>query len=890
MKNLLAILFLLPFLASSQTEKGASPLNPQSAIRNPQSVRAVVVGISDYQDKDIPDLRFADRDAEAFAVWLRSPAGGSVPEDNISLLLGNDATNAAIGTALFSMIDICQPGDRFIFYFSGHGDVETKTRTQPGYLLTWDSPAQVYMVGALNLRDLQEIVGTLSDNKVQILLVTDACHSGKLAGESVGGTQATAMALAKQFANEVKIMSCQPNEFSLEGEQWGGGRGVFSWHLIDGLTGLSDKNNDGMVTLFEITRYLQDMVPAETAPHPQMPFSAGDLQATLNPVDAQALATLKTKKNESHANLLPTDSKGLEDQVLASADAPTRERYAAFKTAMKQGNLLEPLDSSASDLHRLLMHNEQLKPLHGLMTRDLAVALMNEAQQALNALLNDDPYEHNQWLYNPDRYARYPEYLAKAIELLGEKHFMFKTLMAKKSFFEARNLGSDQIASGTTVTRDDSLNTLRRQVLKTGLSYEPEAAYLYQALSETWWNSSYGAGLDSFFLYHNQAIALAPTWGIPRVGIVNSYIFNVIAPDWKPAEQCLLEGLALKPDSYVLTEKLASIYIRMGRFEDAVKLCEKMSTARPDLPNGYITLSSLYSRTRQYFMGEENARKSLVVDSLVMIQPITFLGRIYRDKRQYEKAAQTYRMLVAKGDDSAYGASFFPFASLKMYSHSRHYQDYYFAKFPNDDFGEILDVMNDGDRHFEKGEFLEAKKLYLKSLTLDLTPNPDFIIVISKLAQIAAFEQKLDSAEHYFQKALNYNRDLFAFWAGREAYADASIIYARFLLTQNRPADAEAQLFKAEESDPRSPDNYYGMAILHAHQNHQKEALDWLAKALEWYYPDYDEIMAEPLFQKIRKTKRFKALMRQYFPNGSDKPLVEKLAREYLPEIFNNQD
>jgi hypothetical protein len=29
------------------------------------STYAVVVGISDYQDKDIPDLRFADRDAEA---------------------------------------------------------------------------------------------------------------------------------------------------------------------------------------------------------------------------------------------------------------------------------------------------------------------------------------------------------------------------------------------------------------------------------------------------------------------------------------------------------------------------------------------------------------------------------------------------------------------------------------------------------------------------------------------------------------------------------------------------------------------------------------------------------------------------------------------------------
>ncbi|MBK9017577.1 MAG: caspase family protein [Saprospiraceae bacterium] len=47
------------------------------------TTRAVVVGISDYQDKDIPDLRFADKDAEAFANFLRSPAGGSLDGDHL---------------------------------------------------------------------------------------------------------------------------------------------------------------------------------------------------------------------------------------------------------------------------------------------------------------------------------------------------------------------------------------------------------------------------------------------------------------------------------------------------------------------------------------------------------------------------------------------------------------------------------------------------------------------------------------------------------------------------------------------------------------------------------------------------------------------------------------
>jgi hypothetical protein len=58
------------------------------------STYAVVVGISDYQDKDIPDLCFADWDAEAFANFLRSPAGGNVKPENLQLLTNEKATMA----------------------------------------------------------------------------------------------------------------------------------------------------------------------------------------------------------------------------------------------------------------------------------------------------------------------------------------------------------------------------------------------------------------------------------------------------------------------------------------------------------------------------------------------------------------------------------------------------------------------------------------------------------------------------------------------------------------------------------------------------------------------------------------------------------------------------
>ena len=69
--HFLIVLLFLSFSLFAQ-EKGVSPIKePQTTNHKPQTTYAVVVGISDYQDEGIPDLRFADKDALAFANSLQ---------------------------------------------------------------------------------------------------------------------------------------------------------------------------------------------------------------------------------------------------------------------------------------------------------------------------------------------------------------------------------------------------------------------------------------------------------------------------------------------------------------------------------------------------------------------------------------------------------------------------------------------------------------------------------------------------------------------------------------------------------------------------------------------------------------------------------------------------
>jgi tetratricopeptide (TPR) repeat protein/uncharacterized caspase-like protein len=890
--TLFALLLLAATLAAQTAppkggEKGATPIPPP--LRGTGgATRAVVVGISNYQDNGIPDLKYAHRDAEVFADWLRSPAGGNLSDRNVTLLINEKATSAQFAKALDGLIENAREGDLVIIYFSGHGDVETRTKRQSGFLLCYDAPASTYTAGgAYALYFLQSVIETLSqENKAKVLVITDACRAGKLAGSNINGAQLTSANLALQFANETKILSCEPNEYSLEGEEWGGGRGLFSYHLVDGLTGLADANRDGWVNVREIQRYLQDRVPAEAEPASQNPMVVGSATERIATVDAPTLANLVQQRSGQRPQLSGTDMRGWEDDLVATTDSTTQALYYAYQNALEHGALLDTEAGypSAAELLPLLLQRESLRELHGLLRRNLAAALQDEAQQALNALLDDDPYEQNHWFYNPEKYVRYPDYVAKAIELLGERHYMYSALMAKKLFFEAKNTSLEHNYGGEANNLQRNIEA--RRFLAKALEFEPDAAYLYYGIGNSYINDI--AGVDSFFYYQNKALELAPTWMMPRVDIAFTFLDYFILEDWEACEPYLLDALKLKPDSYLMLEKLAWLYQRMNRTDDVVAICEKMNRLRPDLPNGMATLSTTYMRLRMYDEGLYYAREALRIDSIVSFWVLQNSAYIYAMRRQYEESCQVEQAMRQHGE-VIWGPSVLCSSSLNFGKLEQQAQEYYLQRFPYTYADcDLCELGARGLIQFKLGEYATAKRQLLQAVAMEMKPDPIFLGIFTSLGRIYWMENNLDSAEYFLKKAVNYHPKLFACFCYAADFASSYFHYARFLIAQNRFSEAETLLGQAEKTDPRNPFNYYGLALWHAAQKQDRLALDQLSKALEWYYPDYDEIMAEPLLMAIRKTKRFRSLMQQYFPNRSDKPRIEALLRQYLPEIFKD--
>jgi uncharacterized caspase-like protein len=54
------------------------------------------------------------------------------------------------------------------------------------------------------------------------------------------------------------------NEVSNESPQWGGGHGVFTWALLEGLRGAADADADRFVTAGELFGYVSARVREET--------------------------------------------------------------------------------------------------------------------------------------------------------------------------------------------------------------------------------------------------------------------------------------------------------------------------------------------------------------------------------------------------------------------------------------------------------------------------------------------------------------------------------------------------------------------------------------------------------------------------------------------------
>ena len=244
----------------------------------PVGLWAVVIGVSRYlygdQDIDgnrISNLKHAADDAEAVREFLRSPEGGAFKDDHIFSLQDEEATKANVIAAL-AKLKQAKPNDFFVIYIAAHGSVipytdpATKATRDVPYFLLYDTDLRDPEKTALRMETFRQTVDVLAARKG--LVLSDTCYSGgvQLIGRGVDDSQLTNQRyidLMNKIPEGVGFISAaRQTERSYEKDDFS--HGVFTYCLIEGLSGTADANEDGKVTFNEIVQYLDDRVPQMT--------------------------------------------------------------------------------------------------------------------------------------------------------------------------------------------------------------------------------------------------------------------------------------------------------------------------------------------------------------------------------------------------------------------------------------------------------------------------------------------------------------------------------------------------------------------------------------------------------------------------------------------------
>ncbi|OSZ80604.1 hypothetical protein CAP36_04960 [Chitinophagaceae bacterium IBVUCB2] len=812
-RNFILLLSLACFLQAiaQPDERGFKKAGDTATLKG--NVYAIIVGISDY--KLVPDLQYAHKDAQAFESFLLSEGGGKVPVANIETFVNGNATRTNVGDAISVLARKAKPGDRVYFFFAGHGDMEDLTQIENGLLLLHNSPNGNYFGmndDVLEILDLKRYLSPLAQRGIEMIFIVDACHSGNLKG-GVEGVQQTASALTAAWGKEYKILSCQPNQLSLESAEWGGGRGLFSLQLEEGLKGLADNDNNGTVSMFELQSYIQTNV-AKYSEGKQIPLVSGDLSKTISIVNPTILAALKQEKAKSYPVLASANTKGNDEKYADSLDEAGKKLYASFKNNIAEKKLVMPADTNAFRDYRLFERKYPNNPLIALMRRNLGAVLNEKFNDIVSPLLKGQRSYSSR-----ESCGLVAIELDSCLQLLGNQHYMYTNIKARKLFMESMAL--------TWALSENEYNAYMKPAVETSIKLleqseqlEPNAAYTLDAL-----------GVRYTFLY-----------------------------DFDKATKAFQKYLDLRPNDLTARYSLGITYSNLKMFDNAEKIFEELLKENPGWLDVGIKLSDVY-------LNNKKPAKSLAIINSIIDTSALYKGNgyffkgVYFSRSSMHDSAIYYYNLAKKEMgacdicDNNIGHNYF--VNNKLDSAKK-----YFRKLLAADSLNVFANFNMGTIEVLEGDIGKAFQSFVKSAVY----APAFMEgYVNNLQLYFGKTYTVTDGKEYKQ----FKETQYIFNMQYLSYLSILYGYIRDSALLNKGTGVQYffdQVFVYKQHDVYT---WYHHACYKSLIKDKEAALASLDNALRLGYGNYFTLLYDKDLSFIRSTPEFKNLIRKYFPNES---------------------
>jgi tetratricopeptide (TPR) repeat protein len=353
--------------------------------------------------------------------------------------------------------------------------------------------------------------------KAKVILITDACRSGNLAGQKAGALL-TMKVLNTGFFGVTKILSSEDTQLSQEKDFPGGGHGVFTYYLLDALNGLCVSDSAKFVSLSKIEDYIKKYVSDNTGEEQRPVVTGASSEIITMVIPEMRQAMIAGKRGGGGGPVVKRENK--QNNInLSTADSVY---FKLFYDHLRARRLNTPNGNNAYETYKTAKEKIDNKDLLNSMKYDLSAKLEDAVQPLLNQFIRGEFQDYPDSLFNDANNK------LKIVqdELIDSTDFRYNEIRAKRIFF---------IASVYKTPR-------ALQLLHLADSLMPNTAFINFEIGRYY--SEVRQSSDSSLKYLSKAILLSPRWSYPRFMTGNIFYRN---KEYNRAQTFFAQAIELQP-------------------------------------------------------------------------------------------------------------------------------------------------------------------------------------------------------------------------------------------------------------------------------------------------------------------------------------------------------